>query len=90
MLGKGIGGVTRLLGGPVGLVVNLVLFREELKRGKDAALDWAFSFTEAGKQLKAAEKALKDQEDAAKRNAEAAKAAAEAARRAAASVTSNA
>jgi tape measure domain-containing protein len=80
MLGKGIGGVTRLLGGPVGLVVNLVLFREELKRGKDAALDWAFSFTEAGKQLKAAEKALKDQEDAAKRNAEAAKAAAEAAR----------
>ena len=27
MLGKGIGGVTRLLGGPVGLVVNLVLFR---------------------------------------------------------------
>ena len=80
MLGKGIGGVTRLLGGPVGLVVNLVLFREELKRGKDAALGWAFSFTEAGKRLKAAEKALKDQEDAAKRNAEAAKAAAEAAR----------
>ena len=79
-LGTVLGGVTRLFGGPVGLAVNLVLFREEIAKGKDAVLNWAFGFTEAGKQLKATEKALKDQEDAVKRNAEAAKEAAEAAR----------
>ena len=80
MLGKGVAGVTRLLGGGVGLIVNLILFREEIAKGKDAVLNWAFSFTEAGKQLKAAEQELKKQEEAAKKNAEAAKAAAEAAR----------
>lgn len=77
-LGKGVAGLTRLLGGPVGLVVTLFLFREELSRAKDATLDWAFSFTEAGKQLKANEKALRDQEQAAKAHADATKAAAEA------------
>ncbi|MFD2754292.1 tape measure protein [Comamonas terrae] len=72
-LGKGLLGATRLLGGPVGLVVNLVLFREELKRGTQAVTDWVFSFTPAGKQLQAAEKALRDQEAALKASTEAAK-----------------
>lgn len=80
-LGKAIGGVTRLLGGPVGLVLNLVLFREELSRGTRAVTDWVFSFTPVGRELKAAEKALKDHETALQLNTEAAKIAADSEKR---------
>lgn len=80
LLGQGIGAVTRLLGGPVGLIVTGVMFREEIGKGIATVRDWAFSFTEAGARMKAAEQALKEQEMAQKRQAEAAREAAEAQR----------
>lgn len=77
-MGKAIGVVTRFLGGPLGIAIQLVLFRKELAAGTRSITDWAFSFTEAGKQLKESERLLRVQEQAAKASAEAAKAAAEA------------
>ncbi len=46
-------GVVSVLGGPVGAIVTVALFSSEIKKGIGAVTDWAFSFTEAGKKIKA-------------------------------------
>lgn len=67
LLGRAVGGVTSLLGGPVGLTVAAALFSSEIKAGIVSVTEWAASFTEAGKRLKENEQKLKEVEAAEKR-----------------------
>ncbi len=69
LLGRAIGGVTGLLGGPIGLAATLLLFHGEIKAGVVSVAEWAASFTEAGKRAKETEQKLKALEAADKQAA---------------------
>ena len=73
LMGGAMRGVTGLLGGPVGLIATLFLFRGEITSGIKSVFDWGMSFTEAGKKLKAYEDQQKKQTEAEKLAAEARK-----------------